>query len=171
VTGTFTLVVNPVAISVGVGNSAAVMVTVTTPSNFTQTVQLGCSGLPYEATCTFVQPVLGVSGGSTQLMVSPAAPHNCGVSTPDFVAPNVRMGMVGLGLGVLALLGMRRRRRFLKALMLVGVLAMLPMLGGCGSRCKDFGTEPANYTFSVTATSMGSPAQSLAQAVTMKVHL
>ena len=73
--------------------------------------------------------------------------------------------------GVLALFGMRRRRRFLKALMLVGVLAMLPMLGGCGSRCKNFGTEPANYTFSVTATSMGSPAQSLAQAVTMKVHL
>jgi MYXO-CTERM domain-containing protein len=103
------------------------------------------------------------------MIVSPAAPHNCGVSTPDFVAPNVRIGLAGLGM--LALLGLRRRRRWVKALVLVGALCVMPMLSGCGSGCKDFGTEPTNYTFTVTATSMGSPTVSLAQVVTLKVHL
>jgi hypothetical protein len=105
------------------------------------------------------------------MIVSPAAPHSCGVSTPDFVAPNVRIGLVGLGLGVFALAGLRRRRRFVKGLVLVGALCVLPMLGGCGSGCKDFGTEPTDYTFTVTATSTGSPTVSLAQVVTLKVHL
>jgi len=170
-TGTFTLAVNPAVLSIGVGNSLTAQVVVTALNGYSQPVQLACSGLPHETTCTFVQSLIGAGGGATGMIVSPAAPHTCGSSTPDFVAPNVKSGMVGLALGGLALLGLRRRRWVVKALALVVCFSVLPMLGGCGSGCKDFGTEPTNYTFTVTATSTGTPVTVLTQVVTLKVHL
>ena len=171
-TGTFTLAVNPAALSIGVGNSLTAQVVVTALNGYSQPVQLACSGLPHETTCTFVRSLIGVGGGSTGMIVSPAAPHNCGSSTPDFVAPNVKSGLAGLALSVVALFGLRRRRRVVKALvLLVGAFCVLPMLGGCGSGCKDFGTEPTSYEFTVTATSTGSPVTVLTQTVALKVHL
>jgi hypothetical protein len=169
--GSFTLAVNPTALSIGVGNSVTAQVVVTALNGYSQPVQLTCSGLPHETTCTFVQSLIGVGGGTTGMIVSPAAPHNCGSSTPDFVAPNGKSGLVGLALGGLALFGLRRRRRLVKALVLVGAFCVLPMLGGCGSGCKDFGTEPTNYTFMVTATSVGSPVTAVTEVVALKVHL
>jgi hypothetical protein len=169
--GTFTLAVNPAAISVGVGNSVTVQVLVTSVGGVSLPVQLGCSGLPNETTCTFGQALIPAGGGSTTLMVSPAAPHPCGVSTPDFVAPNLRAGMAGVLLSVLALFGLRRRRRLFAVVLLVAGLAALSGLDGCGGKCKDFGTEPTTYTFSVTGTSMGSPVESQAVTVKMDVHL
>jgi MYXO-CTERM domain-containing protein len=169
--GSFTLTVNPTAISVGVGNVVAVQVTVVALNGYSQPVQLGCTGLPHETTCMFGQSLIGAGGGTTTMLVSPAAPHTCGSSTPDFIAPNVRMG-----LGVLGLVGLfglrRRRRRVLKALVLVVGLCMLPGLSGCSDGCKDFGTEPGlTYSFTVSATSTGTPMTAEMQAVTMKVHL
>ena len=168
---TYTLTVNPTAISVGVGNSVAVQVVVTALNGYSQPVQLGCSGLPFETTCTFAQSLIPAGGGSTTLLVSPAAPHSCGVSTPDFVAPNLKVGMAGLLLSVLAMFGMWRRRRLVKGLVLLMVLSALSGLSGCGTKCKDFGTEPTNYTFTVTGTSMGSPVTSETVTMKMNVHL
>jgi MYXO-CTERM domain-containing protein len=171
--GSFALTVNPASISVGVGNSVTVQVTVTALNGFNQPVQLGCGGLPNETTCTFVQTTIGAGGGSTTMIVSPAAPHTCGSSTPDFIAPNVKTGMAGLVLSVLAMLGLRRRRRWVQGLGLLVALCVLPWLGGCSSGCKDFGTEPTNYTFTVTGSSVGSSVGSpvVSQAVVVKMHV
>jgi hypothetical protein len=173
--GSYTLTVSPTALSVGVGNSVTAQVVVTALNGFDQPVQLGCSSLPNETTCSFGQAVIPVGGGTTTLVVSPAAPHSCGVSAPDFVAPNLGAGMAGLLLSALALFGMRRRRGLLRGLvvgvLLVAGLGALSGLGGCGGKCKDFGTEPTNYTFNVTGTSMGSPAMSETVVVKLNVHL
>jgi hypothetical protein len=168
---TFTLAVNPSTISVGVGNSVAVQVVVTALNGFSQPVQLGCSGLPFETTCTFAQSLIPGGGGSTTLMVSPSAPHNCGANPPDFVAPNLRGGMAGLLLSVLAMLGLRRRRRLVKGLVLLVALGVLSAVSGCGTQCKDFGTDPINYTFTVTGTSTGSPVMNQTVTMKMDVHL
>jgi hypothetical protein len=173
--GTFTLAVNPASISVGVGNSVTVQVVVTSVGGISPPVQLGCSGLPSQTTCTLGQTLIPAGGGSTTLIVSPAAPHSCGVSAPDFVAPNLRVGIAGLLLSVLALFGIRRRRRWMKGLamgvLLIAGLGALSALGGCGSKCKNFGTDPTNYTFNVTGTSMGSPPVSQTVTVKLDVHL
>ena len=169
--GSFTLVVSPAAISVGVGNVVSVQVTVAELNGYSQPVQLGCSGLPHETTCTFAQSLIRAGGGTTAMLVSPAAPHNCGSSAPDFIAPNLKAGLAGLALGALGLFSLRRRRKLLKAVALMLALGVVPMLGGCGGGCKDFGTEPTNYSFTVTATSTGSPATAQTQVVTLKVHL
>jgi len=144
---------------------------VTALNGFSQPVQLGCSGLPFETTCTFAQSLIPGGDGSTVLMVSPSAPHNCGVSPPDFVAPNARGGMAGLLLSMLAMVGLRRRRRWVKGLALLVVLGALSGLSGCGTQCKDFGTEPTHYTFTITGTSVGSSPVSETVMMKMDVHL
>ena len=171
----FTLTVTPTPISVGVGNFVTLTVTVTPLDGFSQPVQLGCGGLPKETTCTFAQSLIPAGGGTTSLIVSPAAPHPCGSSVPDFIAPNGPGGdapVPVLVLGGLGLLFARRRRRLLRSLALAALLCVLPLLGGgCGNKCLDFGTEPTNYTFTLNGSSTGSPVVSQTIPIKMKVHL
>jgi hypothetical protein len=173
--GSFTLAVNPAVLSIGVGNSVTAEVVVTALNGYHEPVQLTCSGLPQETTCTFVQSLIGAGGGSTGMIVSPAAPHACGSSTPDFIAPNAETGLAGLMLSALALLGLRRRRKLVRGLALMmlvpGGVTALSGLGGCGGKCLDLGTQPATYTFTVTGTSTGSPVTSQTVKVTMDAHL
>jgi hypothetical protein len=168
----FILQVVPTSISVGVGSSVSVAVTVIELNNFQQPVQLSCSGLPSEATCTFAQPLLPESGGSTQLAIGATAPHNCGSSTPYFVAGGRGMGLVWLGVTALGLFLARKRSRLLQALMVAAALLILPTLQGCGTgNCTDFGLKPGTYTFTVQGTSTGSPAVTRTQAMTMNVTI
>jgi hypothetical protein len=173
----FLLLVNPTAISVGVGNTATVSVNIVALNNFTQTVQLSCSGLPAESTCSFAKGLIPSGGGTTTLSVTPAAPHACGSGSPYFVATNGLSGTLpALTLTALGLFLLRKRRRFVQAVTLAVVLCLLPALNGCSSQCTDFGTQPNTYTFTVTATASGATPPSTApqvstQTVQMVVHL
>jgi hypothetical protein len=168
----FILQVVPTSISVGVGSSVSVAVTVIELNNFQQPVQLNCAGLPSEATCTFAQSLLPESGGSTQLEIGATAPHNCGSSTPYFVAGGRGMGLVWLGVTALGLFLARKRSRLLQALMVAATLLILPTLQGCGTgNCTNFGLKPGTYTFTVQGTSTGSPAVTRTQAMTMNVTI
>jgi hypothetical protein len=173
----FLLQVNPTAISVGVGNTAVVSVSIAALNNFNQTVQLTCSGLPREATCSFAQSLIPVGGGTTTLSVTPAAPHACGSGSPYFVATNGFGGTLPvLTITALALFLFRKRRRVLQGVMLAAVLCLLPLVCGCSSQCTDFGTQPNTYTFTVTGTAGGAIAPSTTpqvstQTVQMVVHL
>ncbi len=173
----FLLSVTPTSVSVGVGNSVSLTVTVTALPAFTQSVQLTCGNMPSEATCSFSQALIPPGGGSTTLVLTAAAPHACGAGSPDFIAPNsLGTGVKGsLPLLLLTTLGLyfaRKRRRLFQTLALAAVLCTLPMLNGCSSRCTDFGTQPNNYTFTVTGTAVAPGITEVqTQAVMLHVHL
>jgi hypothetical protein len=173
----FLLSVTPTSVSVGVGNSVSLTVTVTALPAFTQAVQLSCGNLPNEATCAFSQALVPPGGGSTTLVLTAAAPHACGAGPPDFIAPNglgtgVRGGLPLLLLTTLGLFLARKRRRLFQTLALAAVLCALPLLNGCSGRCTDFGTQPNNYTFTVTGTAVAPGVTEVqTQAVMLHVHL
>jgi hypothetical protein len=169
----FLLSVTPTSVSVGVGNSVTLTVTVTALPGFTQPVQLSCGNLPNEATCTFAQALVPPGGGSTTLTLTAAAPHACGSGAPDFIAPN-SLG-INLPLLLLTTLGLffaRKRRRLFQTLALAAILCALPLLNGCSGSCTDFGTQPNNYTFTVTGTAVQPGITEIStQAVLLHVHL
>jgi hypothetical protein len=150
----FTLTVTPSTFSVGAGSRIALTVTVIEDANFSEPVQLNCSSLPSEADCAFANTLIASGGGSTTLLVSPAAAHPCNSATPLFVAGNSIPRLPLLGFAALALLLARKRRRLFRALTLTLALCLLPTLQGCGSgNCTDFGVKPGTYSFTVSGVS------------------
>ena len=164
----FTLTVTPNPITLAVGHTGALLVTVTTPPGFAQTIILSCSGLPTQSTCTFLQPIIPVTGGSTTLQLAITAPHNCGDLThPYFIGTShlpfgpssplaARAAVCFFPAALLLTFGLTRTRRRLRALALTLLLATvsalcLTTISGCGA-CTDLGTRPGRYTFNVTAT-------------------
>jgi hypothetical protein len=149
----FVMTVTPTTISAGVGVSTALSVTITDLNGFNEPVQLACAGVPYETSCTFAQTTIPAGGGTTALIVSPTPPRPCSA---------VAMGGEGSrgGVPLLAMFGVaawfaRRRRRMLQGIALAFALCLLPMLNGCSSGCADFGTQPGNYSFTITGNAVG----------------
>jgi len=165
----FVMTVTPTVVSVGAGNTTSVSVMITELNNFNQPVQLSCSGLPNEASCTFAASLIPSSGGTTTLLIGASAPHNCGSNVPYFVAGGGRRG-IGI-FAAMVMLFFARRRRVLKGLVLAGMICVLPMLSGCGGNCTDLGTKPGSYTFTVMGTSTGSPVVTQTQVVKMTVTI
>jgi len=148
----FILTVTPTTFSVGAGSSIALSVAVTELNNFNTPVNLSCSGLPSEATCTFATSTIPATGGTTILLVSPAAPHDCGSNTPYFVAQGGRTGLPIFA--AITLIFFARKRRALKGLVLAALICLIPAISGCGGNCTDLGVKPGTYTFTVTGTSV-----------------
>jgi hypothetical protein len=162
----------PTNITVPVGSSVSVAVTVIELNNFQQPVQLSCTGLPTEGVCSFVQSLIPATGGTTQLAVGATAPHDCGSNVPYFVAGGRDMGLLWLGVTGLVLFLARKRRRLLQSLALAAAMLLIPVLQGCGTgNCTDFGLKPGTYNFTVTAVSTGTPSVTKTQAMTMTVTI
>jgi hypothetical protein len=168
VPGSFTLTVTPTPISVPIGSSANVLVTVTALNGFSQPVALSCANLPREATCTFGTATIPAGGGTTRLSVSASAPHDCDNTTPYFVSSGSSTWLGMLAASTLILL--MRRRKLVKAIALALALSILPAITGCG-HCTDLGVYPGTYTFTVTGTSTGSSQLTVTQTINMTAHL
>lgn len=172
----FQLIVTPTSINVGAGSSVSVSVQVVPLNGFNLAVQLSCTGLPNEAGCTFDNTTIPPGGGATRLVVSASAPHNCGSSTPYFVAGG---GWPAMLAAAALVFGSCRRKSLLKALALAIALCVLPALSGCSGNCTDLGTRPGDYSFTVvgdppgpTAVAVtGPPVSRQTQVVQMKVHI
>jgi hypothetical protein len=154
ISGTFTLTVTPTPVSVGVGYATLLTVKVTGQNGFAQAVNLTCSNLPLEATCFFDTPQIATGGGTTELVVQTTAPHSCGTTQPYFLGSNGGPGIAPFALAGLLVLVLPGRRRWLRALVALIVVAAATQITGCGN-CTDLGTRPATYTFQVTASSTG----------------
>jgi hypothetical protein len=164
----FTLTVSPSPLTIGVGDTAILLVSVKALYGFSQPVALTCSGLPRESTCVFVQPTIPGGGGSTTLQLSVTAPHNCGSNTPYFVSSASQpptagtLAAVALFGGGFMLAGSRRRRKLLARTLFVLALSTGGLtlggagLSGCGN-CTDLGTKPGLYNFTVVGTAQGGP--------------
>jgi hypothetical protein len=173
----FKITVTPSPVSVGVGNAAVLLVTVTPLNGFTETINLGCSNLPTEAACAFAAGSFASGGGSTQLLLSTMAPHSCGSAQPYFTGSNGggRFGGWGVtGFALPALAGLVAiflpgRRRWLRALVALVAVAGALQMSGC-STCTDLGTRPNTYTVQVYG-SAAATSEVESQSVTLNVTI
>ena len=168
----FTIAVSPTPVTIGVGLSASLLVTITPTGGFNQAVTLGCANLPSEAACTFATGTFSAGAGTTTLQLSTMAPHDCGSAQPYFLGRNTGWSST-LPYGVPALaglvtLGFGRRKRWLRCLLAILAFATVLHLSGCGN-CTDLGTWPGTYTVNVTGTSSGGVTQTQAAVITVKI--
>ena len=158
----FSILVTPASMSMSSGQHAVATVTLTSVQNFTDTMQLGCLGLPIDATCTFSadQGVLAANGSLTgQLTVDTGNPLGSGA-----VAKNEGARRSGMMLAfvpaslLLCLVFFKSRRRSIPMLILL-FCAMAGTLGaiGCGG-LKTNSTPAGTYNFKVTAYGTGTGA-------------
>ncbi|MFL6429593.1 MAG: FG-GAP-like repeat-containing protein [Acidobacteriaceae bacterium] len=144
-------------LTVASGHSVTTQVSVAGAGGFSGTVNLSCTGLPANASCSFSPASMTVSGttaANTTLTVSTAA-----TATASVVGDGSLRAMTALAcglplLGLLALLPVGRGRR----LLLCAGFALLVAAGGltgCGGGGQSSATKtaPGNYTFKVVATS------------------
>ena len=169
----FTVSATPNPASVGVGYAALLTVTVTANNGFAEGVNLTCGSLPNEATCTFAPAAIASGGGTSMLIVLTTAPHSCGTTQPYFLGvngggPHLAPFALPALAGLVAFL-IPGKRRWLRALMALIVVAGIAQMSGCGN-CTDLGTRPATYTFQVIGTSaVTSEVQS--QTVTLNITI
>lgn len=148
-------------------------VTLSSLQGFSDTLQLGCLGLPDAATCTFTTPQLSLASNGTatvQLIVDTGDPLGAGSTATATLqrrqTPDVLLCLLPCLLGI----GLGARRRKFKAstlLLLVCMVAMMLSAEGC-SGLKINGTPVGTYAFKVTASGDGSGA-TVSQTMTLTV--
>jgi uncharacterized protein len=137
ITSNFGISISPATRSVYTGETAAYTVTVTPDTGFTLDVSLTCAGLPANTTCSLTPATVTGGSGSAQLVVQTTAPAKAAAA----------FGFAGV---LLLLLPLRKRGRWLAAIVVLGAL------NGCGSSGGSLtgGTPAGSYTVSVTGTAI-----------------
>jgi hypothetical protein len=159
----FQVSVNPTSLTIVAGQSGTATFTVTPQFGFNSPVNLTCTGLPSEATCSFSPVSLTPNGAavSSTLTIATTAP-TASVEMP-FGDPRAPLYAI-LFPGLVTILGFAAgRRRMLRGTQLLAVLALLVIFagvtacGGGGSQASTSnpGTPVGSYTTSVSATSAG----------------
>jgi Bacterial Ig-like domain (group 3) len=158
--------ISALPVTVKVGQIASVTVSVSPANGFTLPVQLSCTNLPSESSCTFGSAMMRAGGGSTTLLLSTMAPHDCGSPTSYYGSLPYSTPMAA-ALIVLLLPG-KKRRRTIKGLLMVVAFCGLTAMTGCAN-CTDLGTQPGTYTINVIGTSQGTNLMTVSQKVTLNV--
>ena len=151
---------NPTSVTLQSKQHSTATLTMTSLNNFTDTLDLGCAGLPFAATCTFTnnQIALGADGvQAVQVVIDTGSPLTAGSQAKlELHSAGSLVSMCFLPAGALfGLLFWKGRRRMRSGF--VGLLLMLLMAGlstglsGC-SGLQINGTPQGTYVFQVTAT-------------------
>jgi sugar lactone lactonase YvrE/predicted secreted protein len=167
----FTLQVSPSALTLQSKQHAVVNVSLSSISGFSDTLQLGCLGLPDAATCTFSTPQIKLAANGTataQLYVDTGDPLGAGStsaankhsSSGTFLC--LMPCLLGLGLGA------RRRKMIGSGLLIVVALISITLFANGCSGLQVSGTPPGTYSFKVTASGAGSGA-TISQTMTLTV--
>jgi hypothetical protein len=162
-TNQFTLTATPATISLASGAHTTLAIAIVSAPTFSDTLAMGCAGLPVNATCTFSSSQMQVQGGTTQtlsVVIDTGSPlgvgtsasfQNSGLATPP--ALELACMFPGGALAGLLMWRTRRRARRLAGLMvMILVLGCATLLGGCGNSLNENATPAGNYTFRVVAT-------------------
>ncbi len=159
----FTMQLNPSLVTLQSQQNSTITLTLTSLNSFTDTLDLGCLGLPFAATCTFTkdQVALGANGNQViQIVVDTGSPltsgsqarleqRNAGSLATLCFLPG------GALLGLFFWMGRRRTRKSLAGLLMLLLLAGLSAgLSGC-SGLHINGTPAGTYVFQVSATGTG----------------
>ncbi len=154
---TFSLTVNPSALTLTTGQNGTITVQIASVNKASDTVSLGCANLPAAVNCHFASNSLTLAAGATvttQLTIDTNNPLSGGTSiaarrTSDPSAPLA--AALSLPLAALfgfLLLGFRRRvPRWMVVLCAVGLGTLV--LNGCGGFSQNT-AAPGNYTLQVT---------------------
>ena len=169
----FTMQLSPSSLTLQSTQHGSTTVTLSSLQGFSDTLQLGCLGLPDAATCTFTTPQLSLASNGTatvQLIVDTGDPLGAGSTATATLqrrqTPDVLLCLLPCLLGI----GLGARRRKFKAstlLLLVCMVAMMLSAEGC-SGLKINGTPVGTYAFKVTASGDGSGA-TVSQTMTLTV--
>jgi hypothetical protein len=163
----FTVTANPSTLSLKPGQFGTVDLTVTSQNGFAEAVNLSCSGLPGQSTCSFnptvvTPPANGTILSALQITTMATSP----VTTKNAPGPASGSGTVWAMVlpGILALAGVGAvRRRNWSALRAVGLVLLLGAgllgLSACNARygyehykpSPNFGTPAGNYTVIISA--------------------
>jgi hypothetical protein len=160
----FTMKLNPAAVTLQSKQNSTTTLTITSVNNFTDTLDLGCLGLPFAATCTFSKdqvalPANGVQ--AIQVVVDTGSPLTAGsvakLERPSAGSLATLCFLPGGALFGLFFFRSRRklRTRFAGLLMLLVLAGISAGLSGC-SGLQINGTPAGTYVFQITATGTGS---------------
>jgi sugar lactone lactonase YvrE len=178
-TGNFALTASPPTQFIKGAGATVYQVTLASVGAFAGQINLACSGLPADATCSFASnPTLTAGGTATVAMTVNTTVADAGLRKPTSrnfgpadLAPITAAAVFPVeltGLGVF-FAGFRRRRKLgaSKMRLLAVILFTLGILGltGCGCPSTVFQT----YTINITATSVNSTAPSQSTSVILSV--
>jgi hypothetical protein len=167
----FTLQLSPSSLPLQSTQHGVTSITLASLQGFSDTLQLGCLGLPYAATCTFTpaQVSLAANGTATvQLVVDTGDPLGAGSTAK--LERRQSNGVLLCLLPCLLGMGVGARRKKFKAstlLLLLCMVAMTLTAAGC-SGLNVNGTPAGTYTFKVTASGVESGA-TVSQTMTLTV--
>ncbi len=151
----FTVSLDPSSVTLQRKQQTVVNLTTASVQGFADTLQLGCLGLPYAATCTFsnVHIQLAANGSSTvQLTIDTGDPLGAGVLVSNQRSQGANMLMCFLPGCAFASFTLFFRRRFSPQglLLLLCAAAVTASATGCAG-LQINGTPAGSYTFHVTA--------------------
>jgi len=167
----FTMELNPPALTLQSKQHATTSITLTSLSGFSDTLQLGCLGLPDAATCTFSSPQVKLTSNGTatvQLVIDTGDPLGAGSIT--VLHKKSTSGVLLCLLPCLLCVGLGVQRRNVRAgglLIFLAIVSLPLFVSGC-SGLNISGTPPGTYTFKVTASGEGGGA-TVSQTVTLTV--
>ncbi|SDF93305.1 Ig-like domain repeat protein [Terriglobus roseus] len=165
----FTLSLTPATLSVQSKKYAETYLVIQSLGGFSDTLSLGCLGLPYAATCTFEKVSVGLPADGqvkVKVVIDTGSPLTSGGESASSSAPMGKGPLLAmLPVGPLFVWLLRGKRRVPALLMLV-LLTMLIPVTGCGT-LNQSSTPVGSYTFSVSASSKSGVTLSLPVSLTV----
>jgi len=152
-------VLTPTAMTMQSKQHGVATLTLTSVSGFADTMEFGCLGLPFAATCTFSQPTAKLAANqslSVQITVDTGDPLGAGAVAERRGGASAVM-LCLLPAGLLLGFGLRRRgkRRLLPVMLAVIACVLTLSATGCAG-INMSGTPAGTYSFKVTASGQGS---------------
>ena len=159
----FTLTIAPAVVSIASKQHTTISLGLASIKDFSDTIQFGCLGLPFAATCVFSTPQtkLAANGTATvQLTLDTGDPLGVGAQASARTRRRESTMLLCFLPGMLlASLVFRRRarRKFLGLILVLCAAALTLTSAGCAG-LQGSGTPPGTYAFKVTASGQGSGA-------------
>jgi hypothetical protein len=159
----FTLTIHPAAVSIASKQHTTISLGLTSIKDFSDTIQFGCLGLPFAATCVFSTPQTKLTANGTatvQLTLDTGDPLGVGSQASVRMRSGTSKVLLCFLPGMLLVslvLRRRARRRFLGLVVVLCAAALTLTSAGCAG-LQGSGTPPGTYTFKVTASGQGSGA-------------
>jgi len=165
----FTLSLTPSTLSVQSKKYAETYLVIKSLGGFSDTLSLGCLGLPWAATCTFEKQSVGLPADGQvkiKVVIDTGSPLTSGGESASSSMPMNKGPLLAmLPAGALFVWLLRGKRRVPALLMLV-LLSMLIPVTGCGT-LNQSSTPAGSYTFSVSASSKSGVTLSLPVSLTV----